>query len=324
MNSSEEHIILELVRDLERGDVLPARLEVLADGCTDAVLAGKLRTAAGQIASGETVSDALRGQAALPEPFLAALDARNPDALAGLVEAGRERQEFERAVSAAALQTVALFVSVLLAIAVGVHFGLATVEDKMELLHYPASDLWLTSVTALKWVAGPLGLGAVLLGCWAARRSPGALLGFRRKALLAPYRAAVCKALGALLGAGVSLEKALPLAARVGADPLLRRELQVAADRISGGGSVGPALTSTDLGGELASFWEAAEDEGPTFLSVTSALGDAFHIEAALLRTTVTQRGRSAYAVAAGGLVAWTTITLATGVWGLTTWLMSA
>jgi hypothetical protein len=210
--------------------------------------------------AGEALPDVIARHRLLPEAFVEAFRATDPGvahALAGsAARAEQDRRRF-RWVAGGALGTLA---TVLLTLALGTALGLRPLHEVVLRGYVEPPDGYLLMHMALNGLFSGKGVVAqvILLALlfagldriWA--RAPSG----RRVA-----RASAARALAALLGAGLSAERALRAAASVA--PHLAGTLTQAADRVAGGAPVGEVLAGLDLAPTgLGGLWSLAERRG--------------------------------------------------------------
>ena len=268
--------------------------------------------AAADMGHGVALADALRRNRALPEPYLVALDAGAPESVRSLATAAVRVEEHAHSMRLAHLRAVGMLALVLVALVVGSAAILPPLYSWFQSHAVALPRLWIASAQTLLFCTRPSGVLLITAGvatlavlAWT-HRLP--LLGSRRVA-----RAAACRALDALLRAGVSLEQGLPLAGRIAGHRGLARRLEQAARRVGGGTAVAAALAQADLApGPLAELWtltEPAPGAGGRLEDLTAALAEVLEAEADALAPTAGRVPLMLYAGMAGLLTLWFALT---------------
>ena len=307
MNASGHGAAL-LAEALARG-ANPAE-ELLALGQGDPLSA--YGRAAADMGHGVALADALRRNRAFPEPYLVAFDAGATESVRSLAAAAGRVEEHAHSMRLAHLRAVGMLALVLVALVVGSAAILPPLFAWFQSHGVALPGLWNASAQTLLFCTRPASVllitaGVAALGVLAwTHRIP--LLGSRRVA-----RAAACRALDALLRAGVSLERGLPLAARIAGHRGLARRLEQAAHRVGAGTTAAAALAQTDLApGPLAELWTVAEPApgaGGRLEDITAALAEVLEAEADALAPTAGRVPQMLYAGIAGLLTLWFALT---------------
>ena len=314
MSYVRDQAALYIARQLDKGGVSPKSLEIIAENSRNKRVDEALRAVARDVALGKPLVNSLHAQRALPTAFIAAIGAGGSRTVQSLTLAVREVRDYHRALTGAALRTTALLFAALAAVCVGAYAVLPVMKTILEDNGVAVPILWSVSSVALRIVAGPIGLVAVIALVVIAIRSPWWLARIASGPYyLAPYRTATFRALALLLRVGFSIHEALPLVGSVCGNARFKKELETAGERIDGGRSVRDAFTELSLSPpELNDLWDIAR--GSDALSeVATGFAEIAAVESVLQQTRMTTRLRTAYAVCAGFIVLWTAVTLGAG-----------
>lgn len=312
MSHDRDMVCLALARDLERGSILPGRLLELAESVRDPRLRSALRGGAENVAAGLDPAEALERTGAFPDPYLAALRAGRPETVRALISAAVAGRSFERTARSAALRTVGMLTLVVVAVGLGARFGLPRLLGLLSAAEGTPSLALEWSATTLYWFAGPV--GAVLLGAafFAALRRPGLVIWMSRRSWLDAPRASGMRALAALVGSGVSAERALQLTAESVDSKAVASAFRRSAVRVSAGEPVAEVLAQSELSDGIG--WSPSRSAAGVAV-VASALADVFAARAEVSRGELELRGRTTYAVVGGAVVFWAMLTLFTGIY---------
>lgn len=312
--SETDAVCLVLADDVARGGLAPERLAALAETVATEPLRVGLREAAGHLAGGVGLSEALGRVGVIPEAYVLAVGAGEPGLVRAMAEAASAERRYLAAARRAAARAAGLLAAVLVAVALGAHLGYPRLEAVVTETEGTLSGLVEASIAGLRWLAGPIGLVLLALATLAAQRQPRWLVWMPRAAWLDAPRAAALRGLAALIEAGMSVERALHAVSGAVTDTGLRGALRRAAQRIEQGAPPSDALEDPALTGDLAWSWRRNDD--PAAVGVTAAAAaDVFAARALVSEARLETRARATYAIVGGALVLWAGLTLAATMW---------
>jgi type II secretory pathway component PulF len=312
--SETDAVCWVLADDVVRGGLTPERLSGLADTVAAEPLRASLRQAARDLEAGVGLSEALRRAGAVPEAYVLAIGAGEPELVRAMTSAASAERRYLAGARRAAARAVGLLAAVLLGVALGAHIGFPRLEAVVRDAEGALSAGLQASIAGLGLVAGPVGLLLLLGAALAARRHPSWLVWMPRASWLDAPRASALRALAALVEAGMSVERALRAVSGVVSDAGLRAALNRAAQRVEQGVPPASALADSTLVGDLA--WSWRPDDEPAAVGITAAaVADVFAARASVSEARLETRARTTYAVLGGALVLWSGLTLAATMW---------